>query len=81
MEYRKPLKIKEGNVINFGEDIEKLIFITKSPRDLIDLLEFKNTKIEESFGTLRGDGFTIISYEIKDDFNFLFVRGFILKRK
>jgi hypothetical protein len=46
---------------------------------LYDLLELKETQIKKSMGTLKGSSLTIISYKIDENFNYLFVRGYIIK--
>ncbi|MCX8095601.1 MAG: DUF2723 domain-containing protein [Caldisericia bacterium] len=73
---REPMEICKGNIIKIGENVKKLIFITQSPRELEDILILDNVKIEESIGSIRGGGFTIVSYEITDDFDYLLFKGF-----
>lgn len=38
-------------------------------------------KIEESLESLKGGAFTIISYTIPENFNYPFVKGYIITKK
>ena len=77
---RKPMKIVEGNVVNLDNDINKLVFVVKRPDELLDLIELKNAKIEKIYSSLFSN-LTIISYRIDKNFDYLFVKGYIIKRK
>jgi len=79
MDGRKPFKIFEGNIIDLNKDTKELIFITNRPEMLYDLLELKETQIKKNIGTLKGSGLTIISFKIDENFDHLFVRGYIIK--
>lgn len=77
---REPMEIIEGNIINIDKKTKKLIFICQQPREYEDLLMLDETKIEESLGSLKGGGFSIISYEIPENFDFLFVKGYLITK-
>lgn len=78
---REPMEIYEGNVIKIDEYVNKIIFICDHPRDFEEILMLEGIKIEESQGSLKGGGVTIISYEIPKDFDYIFVKGYIITKK
>lgn len=77
---KEPIEIIKDNTIYLPYDTNNIIIVSKSPYDILDILELENLKIIKKRGDLFGNSILIVKYDIPKDFDYIFLNGFIIKK-